>query len=199
MASGNLMFKIKNKVPRTKGLLYVGMPSSGSAFRPVPSANGWMTSPGFVFAMNCRPSRCVISLLKPVSASRRSISRVRKRSAPCLRKSECSCWCTTTTKSPVSQSGCSSALPTKTSFCPCCIPFSTKTSRTSRNFFVLTTVPTPAHTGHGPGRGCNAGPWRITCPEPRHSAQGPVSGAAVPSSPLSSTSRLMASFRVQPV
>mmetsp|Transcript_172407 Transcript_172407/g.552666 ORF Transcript_172407/g.552666 Transcript_172407/m.552666 type:complete len:216 (-) Transcript_172407:302-949(-) len=109
-----------------------------------------------------RPSKCVSSISKPHSASTREIRRSMKRSAPLRLKSACSCCFRTNRTSPVSASGCSSAISRNCTLCPSGEPFWMCTSKTSRSCFVLKDLPLPPHAPHCDCICCIMGPMRTT-------------------------------------
>mmetsp|Transcript_3453 Transcript_3453/g.8733 ORF Transcript_3453/g.8733 Transcript_3453/m.8733 type:complete len:205 (-) Transcript_3453:776-1390(-) len=74
---------------------------------------GFTISPGAVLMSSFRPSRCVMSSSKPQSASTREIFFSMNKSAPFRLKMGCSCCLQTKMTSPVSASGCSSAISRK--------------------------------------------------------------------------------------
>mmetsp|Transcript_89542 Transcript_89542/g.248666 ORF Transcript_89542/g.248666 Transcript_89542/m.248666 type:complete len:205 (+) Transcript_89542:425-1039(+) len=88
-----------------------------------PCIIGLMISPGEVLTKSLRPSKCSITSWKPQRASTREMFRSMKRSAPFLLNSLCSCCLRTKITSPVSASGCSSAISRNTTLCPSGDPF----------------------------------------------------------------------------
>mmetsp|Transcript_71279 Transcript_71279/g.221103 ORF Transcript_71279/g.221103 Transcript_71279/m.221103 type:complete len:245 (-) Transcript_71279:486-1220(-) len=161
-----------------------------------PWVMGFTSSPGAVFTRSCRPSRCLISSSKPQRASTREILRSRKRSAPLRLKSACSACFNTKMTSPVSASGCSSAISRNTTLWPSGEPFCTSTSRTSRSCIVLKDLPWPPQAPQADCICWIMGPMRMTStftPRPSHSWQ------LVTPFFLSMTCRVMAIFFVWPL
>mmetsp|Transcript_97237 Transcript_97237/g.225416 ORF Transcript_97237/g.225416 Transcript_97237/m.225416 type:complete len:278 (-) Transcript_97237:268-1101(-) len=161
-----------------------------------PCCIGLMISPGKVFTSSWRPSRCSTLIWKPHRASTREIVRSMKRSAPFRLKSLCSCCLTAKTTSPVSASGCSSAISRKTILCPSGKPFWTCTSNTSLSCLVWKDLPLPPHALQDDCICWIIGPIRMTStftPLPPHSEQ-----VTIPFC-LSMTCRVMAIFFTCPV
>mmetsp|Transcript_13326 Transcript_13326/g.55827 ORF Transcript_13326/g.55827 Transcript_13326/m.55827 type:complete len:318 (+) Transcript_13326:838-1791(+) len=153
-SSGNVTLNLTYRLPLSKGRPWTGMPSS-LIFLTSP---GRMISPGCVLTSSVRPSRCLMVPVYPVSASTSVISFSTMRSLPLRVKVLCSFCCSTNTMSPGTVSGASSASPRKTIFCPCRMPFSTKTSRILRCCTTLL----PLHSSQ-------RSPGAKTWPEPLHS------------------------------
>mmetsp|Transcript_39631 Transcript_39631/g.91997 ORF Transcript_39631/g.91997 Transcript_39631/m.91997 type:complete len:220 (-) Transcript_39631:508-1167(-) len=161
-----------------------------------PCSIGLMISPGEVLMNSVRPSRCSTDIWKPQRASTREIVRSMYKSAPFRLNSLCSCCLTTKITSPVSASGCSSAISRKTSLCPSGEPFWTCTSNTSLSCLVLKDFPLPPHEPQADCICWIIGPIRITStltPRPSHSEQ-----VTTPFC-LSMTCRVMAIFLVCPL
>mmetsp|Transcript_21309 Transcript_21309/g.48685 ORF Transcript_21309/g.48685 Transcript_21309/m.48685 type:complete len:281 (-) Transcript_21309:289-1131(-) len=157
---------------------------------------GLTISPGEVLMRSLRPSRCSRLSSKPQSASTRLMSRSTYRSAPFLLKTLCSCCLIVNTTSPVSASGCSSAISRKVTLCPSGEPFCMWTSRTSRSCFVLKLLPLPPQELHADCICWIMGPIRMTStltPRPSQSEQ-----VTTPFF-LSMTCRVMAIFLVCPL
>mmetsp|Transcript_2448 Transcript_2448/g.7004 ORF Transcript_2448/g.7004 Transcript_2448/m.7004 type:complete len:266 (-) Transcript_2448:342-1139(-) len=121
---------------------------SSRAMGSKPWAIGFTISPGLVLMSNFLPSKCVTSKVKPQSASTRDIFLSMKRSAPLRLKTGCSSGFSTKMTSPVSASGCSSAISRNTTLWPSGEPFCTCTSMISRSDFVLKLLPAPPHELH---------------------------------------------------
>mmetsp|Transcript_89541 Transcript_89541/g.248657 ORF Transcript_89541/g.248657 Transcript_89541/m.248657 type:complete len:275 (+) Transcript_89541:291-1115(+) len=102
---------------------------------------GLTISPGDVFTSSFLPSKCVIPISKPQSASTSEILRSINRSAPFRLNSVCSCCFKTKITSPASASGCSSAISRKTTLWLSGEPFWICTSNTSRSCFVVKDFP----------------------------------------------------------
>mmetsp|Transcript_107105 Transcript_107105/g.313222 ORF Transcript_107105/g.313222 Transcript_107105/m.313222 type:complete len:270 (-) Transcript_107105:509-1318(-) len=161
-----------------------------------PCIMGLMISPGEVLTRSFRPSRCSRPSSKPQSASTREMRRSTKRSAPLRLNSLCSCCLITKLTSPVSASGCSSAISRKTTLWPSGEPFWICTSRTSRSCFVLKLFPLPPQAPHADCICWIMGPMRMTStftPRPSHSWQETTPLC------LSMTCRVMAIFLVWPL
>mmetsp|Transcript_49918 Transcript_49918/g.108520 ORF Transcript_49918/g.108520 Transcript_49918/m.108520 type:complete len:201 (-) Transcript_49918:508-1110(-) len=127
-----------------------------------PCAMGLTISPGCVLMRSFLPSRCVISISKPQSASTSEMLRSMKRSAPFLLKVSCSCCFRTKTTSPASADGCSSAISRKTTLWLSGEPFCMCTSSTSLSCLVVKDFPVPLQELHGDCICWIIGPVRIT-------------------------------------
>mmetsp|Transcript_4283 Transcript_4283/g.14537 ORF Transcript_4283/g.14537 Transcript_4283/m.14537 type:complete len:250 (-) Transcript_4283:516-1265(-) len=182
--SGKVTLKSRKSPPLTKGLPWCGMPSPGTRRM----LSGFTTSPGADRMQIVLPSRCVITRVKPHSASERvSVTEV-MRSAPLRLNLSCSFSCTTKITSPGTSPGASSASPAKRIFWPWRMPFSTGTSSTLRSLITLRprqsrhlsasfmVTPRPLHAPHCACSCCTMpGPiWRrwMRTPRPLHSPQG---------------------------
>mmetsp|Transcript_66950 Transcript_66950/g.193876 ORF Transcript_66950/g.193876 Transcript_66950/m.193876 type:complete len:305 (-) Transcript_66950:214-1128(-) len=161
-----------------------------------PCAIGRTISPGLVLTINFRPSRCVTSRVKPQSASTSEIFRSMKRSAPLRLKTGCSCSLRTNTTSPVSASGCSSAISRKLTLWPSGAPFWMCTSKISRSCLVWKLLPFPPQASHEDCTCWIIGPifmtWTFT-PRPSHCLHSWTPFF------LSMTCRVMAIFFVVPL
>mmetsp|Transcript_172405 Transcript_172405/g.552654 ORF Transcript_172405/g.552654 Transcript_172405/m.552654 type:complete len:281 (-) Transcript_172405:302-1144(-) len=136
-----------------------------------PCAMGFTISPGAVLINNLRPSKCVSSSSKPQRASTREILRSMKRSAPLRLKTACSCCLRTKTTSPVSASGCSSAISRNCTLVPSVEPFWMCTSKISFSCLVLKLLPWPPQAPHCDCICWIMGPMRMTSiltPRPSH-------------------------------
>mmetsp|Transcript_66952 Transcript_66952/g.193884 ORF Transcript_66952/g.193884 Transcript_66952/m.193884 type:complete len:213 (-) Transcript_66952:490-1128(-) len=161
-----------------------------------PCAIGFTISPGLVLMSSRRPSRCVTSSVKPHSASTREILRSMNRSAPRRLNTGCSCSFRTKTTSPVSASGCSSAISRKLTLWPSGEPFWMCTSKISRSCFVWKLLPLPPHAPHEDCICWIMGPILMTStftPRPSHCLH-----SCTPFF-LSMTCRVMAIFFVVPL
>mmetsp|Transcript_49719 Transcript_49719/g.140160 ORF Transcript_49719/g.140160 Transcript_49719/m.140160 type:complete len:282 (-) Transcript_49719:321-1166(-) len=138
------------------------LPSSSLASGSNPCVIGFTISPGDVLMSSCLPSRCVSSSSKPHSASTSEMSRWTNRSAPFRRSSAWSACFSTKTTSPVSASGCSSAMLWKTTLWPSGEPFWMWTSRISRSCFLEKDFPFPPHALHADCICWTIGPIRTT-------------------------------------
>jgi len=157
--SGNFILNKMKRLPNLYGVLWNGIPRPSHVIIEF----GWIISPLLFWILIYLPSRWVIHMSNPVSASRREISLSINKSAPFLLKTLCGYTLITAITSPGSTSGTQSPSPLIVYYSPSGEPLSISTWRVFDSLLTFF----PLHTLHLLAKS-------IDSPCPPHSSQGPV-------------------------